>query len=75
MIEVVGIILLALFGLFIILMISFLVVDTLDKQIPYKPQLYKDKYYICECGKKYEVDYEEYDWCPNCGQHLDRRSE
>lgn len=23
------------------------------------------------CGHSYELDYEEYDYCPNCGQALD----
>ena len=28
--------------------------------------------YICPyCEKRYEVDYEEYDYCPDCGQAID----
>ena len=28
--------------------------------------------WICPCcGKDYEVDYDKYDYCPNCGQHID----
>ena len=28
--------------------------------------------WICPCcGKSYEVDYDDYDYCPNCGQHID----
>ena len=28
--------------------------------------------WICPCcGKHYEVDYDDYDFCPNCGQKLD----
>ena len=28
--------------------------------------------WICpKCGERYEVDYDNYDFCPNCGQALD----
>ena len=28
--------------------------------------------WICpNCGVKYEVDYEQYDFCPDCGQKID----
>lgn len=28
--------------------------------------------WVCPCcGKRYEVDYDEYDFCPNCGQKID----
>ena len=28
--------------------------------------------WICPCcGKHYEVDYDEYNFCPECGQHID----
>ena len=28
--------------------------------------------WICpNCEKHYELDYEEYDYCPNCGQMID----
>lgn len=28
--------------------------------------------WICPCcRKRYEVDYDDYDYCPNCGQHID----
>lgn len=56
-------------------------IKALEKQIPTKPTLEGDGYadghliydtWICpNCGKDYEVDYEEYDYCPNCGQHID----
>ena len=46
-----------------------------------KPSYEGDGYYngelvldtwICPCcGKSYEVDYDNYDYCPNCGQHVD----
>ena len=57
-------------------------IEALEKQVPKKPDLEGDGYadghlvydtWICpNCGKEYEVDYEEYDWCPHCGQHIDR---
>ncbi len=32
--------------------------------------------WICPCcGKRYEVDYDNYDYCPNCGQKIKRRDE
>lgn len=53
----------------------------LDKQIPKVPCYWGDGYYNGEividtwecpfCGKQYEVDYEDYKYCPNCGQHID----
>lgn len=56
-------------------------IKALEKQIPKKPDLEGDGYadghlvydtWICpNCEHEYEVDYEEYDWCPNCGQHID----
>ena len=53
----------------------------LEKQIPKKPDYEGDGYdengnliydtWICpNCGKHYEVDYDEYDFCPKCGQAL-----
>ena len=53
-----------------------------EKQTPKKPDLEGDGYgddgvliydtWICPCcGKLYEIDYEEYDYCPNCGQAID----
>lgn len=59
---------------------SFL--ESREKQTPKKPDLEGDGYgddgvliydtWICPCcGKRYEIDYEEYDYCPNCGQAID----
>lgn len=32
--------------------------------------------WICpNCGKKYEVDYDDYKHCPNCGQAIDENLE
>lgn len=54
----------------------------LEKQIPKKPDYEGDGFdedgyliydtWICpNCGKHYEVDYDDYDFCPECGQTLD----
>ncbi len=53
-----------------------------QKEIPPKPTFDGDGYapdgtavwdeWICPCcGSRYEVDYDEYDYCPNCGQRID----
>lgn len=51
-----------------------------EKQKPKKPDYEGDGYadrqivyntWICpNCGKRYEVDYDDYDYCPNCGQAI-----
>ena len=56
-------------------------INALEKQIPKKPNLEGDGYadghlvydtWICPCCEKYyEVDYDDYDYCPNCGQAID----
>lgn len=53
----------------------------LEKQIPKSILLEGDGYadgvmiydtWICpRCGKHYELEYDDYDFCPNCGQALD----
>ena len=59
-----------------------MIVQALEKQIPKKPTYEGDGYapdgtfvwdeWICPCcGSRYEVDYDDYDYCPNCGQKLD----
>lgn len=55
--------------------------SALNKQIPKKPDLEGDGYYkgeliidtwICPgCGTRYELECDEYDFCPHCGQHID----
>ena len=55
--------------------------ECMEKQIPKKPNYEGDGYYngelvldtwICpNCSKSYEVDYDDYDYCPNCAQHID----
>ena len=52
-----------------------------EKQTAKRPDYEGDGYFdgklvydtwICPCcGKHYEVDYDEYDFCPDCGQRLD----
>ena len=56
-------------------------IEALKRQTPQKPNLEGDGYadgvlvydtWICpNCEKRYEVDYDEYDHCPNCGQAID----
>lgn len=38
-------------------------------------QLVYDTWICPYCGKAYEVDYDDYGYCPNCGQHIDWRDE
>lgn len=56
--------------------------ESLEKQIPKKPDIYGDGYddngnliydtYDCpNCETSYEMDYEKYDYCPSCGQKFD----
>lgn len=56
--------------------------ELVDKETPKKPDYEGDGYddngqinydtWICpNCRKRYEVDYDDYDYCPNCGQKLD----
>ena len=62
------------------------IVRVLEKQIPKKPTYEGDGYapdgtfiydtWICPCcDKRYEVDYDDYDYCPNCGQKIDWSNE
>lgn len=54
-----------------------------EKQIKKKPNIWGDGYdsegkmiydmYDCpNCGKSYEIDYSDYEYCPECGQAIDR---
>ncbi len=55
--------------------------ESVGKQTAKKPDYEGDGYYngelvydtwICPCcEKRYEVDYDNYNYCPNCGQKLD----
>lgn len=57
-------------------------IQALEKQIPYKPQEYEDKYYACKCGNVLLMKWEKYPTklmpksrglicCLACGQKLD----
>ena len=57
-------------------------INALEKQIPKMPTYEGDGYapdgtfiwgeWICPCcGRRYEVEYDDYDYCPDCGQKLD----
>lgn len=60
-------------------------IQALEKQIPKPPTYEGDGYsngqlvydtWICPCcGHHYEVDYDDYEYCPHCGQHIDWRNE
>lgn len=56
--------------------------EAVEKQVPKIPNTYGDGYddegnliydmYECpNCGKSYEIDYDRYDYCPECGQKID----
>ena len=55
------------------------IIEALKKQIPKKPDydgnLVYDTWICPSCREKYEVDYDEYEQCPKCGQALDWRDE
>lgn len=55
--------------------------NDVEKQIPKSPTYDGDGYapdgtfvwdeWLCPCcGSRFGVDYEEHDYCPNCGQHI-----
>lgn len=57
-------------------------IKALLKQMPKKPDMEGDGYddngelifdtWICpSCGQRYEIDYDDYEYCTNCGQHID----
>lgn len=56
--------------------------ETRERQIPKTPDIEGDGYadgqivhdtWICPgCGRMYEIDYDDYDYCPKCGQHIER---
>lgn len=56
--------------------------ELVDKATPTKPSYWGDGYdyegniiydmYDCpKCSESYEIDYEKYKYCPNCGQAID----
>ena len=56
-------------------------IEALERLIPQKPTIWGDGYadgvliydmWDCpNCEKSYEIDYDHYDHCPNCGQAID----
>lgn len=57
-------------------------IEALEKQIPYKPVVYEDKYYSCKCGNVLMMKWKFYNtqlipkheglpYCLNCGQKID----
>ena len=61
-------------------------INALEKQIPKMPTYDGDGYapdgtfiwdeWICPCcGRRYEVDYDDYDYGPECGQKVDWSNE
>ena len=60
--------------------------ETYRKEKAERPDIYGDGYdpdgnmiydaWDCpRCGTSYEIDYDHYDYCPNCGQKIDWSSE
>lgn len=60
--------------------------EALEKQIPYKPKEYEDKYYSCKCRNAVLMKYKKYptelmpkkfglDFCLCCGQKIDWKVE
>lgn len=57
------------------------IIEAYNKSIPAKPDIYGDGYSDGEivldswdcpnCGASYEIDYDDYDYCPICGQAID----
>lgn len=57
-----------------------LAIKALEKQIPQEPYYSGDGYWngeliydtwTCQnCSTSYEVDYDDYDYCPKCGQRI-----
>ena len=35
-------------------------------------QILYDTWVCPSCGEQYEIDYDDYDYCPKCGQHIKR---
>lgn len=57
-------------------------IKSLNKQIPKSPTYEGDGYapdgtfvwdeWLCpHCGSRFEVDYDDYNYCPDCGQKID----
>lgn len=56
--------------------------DLVEKETATEPDIEGDGYFrgeliydtwICpQCGTRYEIGYDDYEYCPKCGQHIDR---
>lgn len=55
--------------------------EAMEKQVPQEPTFEGDGYapdgtfvwdeWLCpRCRTRYEVDYDDYNYCPNCGQRI-----
>ena len=62
--------------------VTLVIKEALEKQIPKRPDFEGDGYdengyliydtWICPCCEEhYEVDYDDYKHCPNCGQAIE----
>lgn len=59
--------------------------EAMEKQTSKEPDYEGDGYsngqlvydtWVCPCcEQRYEVDYDNYEYCPKCGQHIDWRNE
>lgn len=67
------------FELYKAIMVS---IRALKKRIPREPYIYGDGFDVCgnfvydmydcpACGSHYETEYDDYDYCPKCGQAFD----
>jgi len=63
-----------------------LILNALQKQNPQKPNIegegvdkngdiIYDTWACPECEKRYEIEYDDYKFCPGCGQKIDWNSE
>ena len=50
---------------------NLIAIRVLEKQIPKKLTFVWDEWLCPCCGARYEVYYDYYDYCPNCGQKID----
>ena len=53
-----------------ILQLNKIVSKALKKQIPEIPHLVYDAWICPSCGRYYEIDYDHYVYCPQCGQRI-----
>ena len=46
--------------------------EAMEKQIPKKPDTECDDWICPNCKEEYDIDFDKYDYCPNCGQAIDK---